>query len=453
MKLWSLFLLLAACKGERPAPADSDPTWHGDVAPILEARCVGCHQAGGIGPFDLSDAATAMAMADALVESVEAGRMPPWLAQNTPDCSVERPWKDDLRLSAEELDTLRSWAEAGAPLGDPSHAAPLPEPPDLRLEGASQELTFLTPYTVQGEVDDFECFVLDPGLTEDVWVDGVEFVAGNAVVDHHALIMADLDAVAAEHDDEGHFDCDSLPDGYLMSAWVPGAVPMVPPAGTAMYLPAGARIVVQMHYHPSSTGPEQDQSMVRLRYSAETPEYAAVQVMPGNYDEQEEDGSGLQPGPADTDGPEFRIPAGAQGHTEEQIYIHDVDIDLPIFNLASHMHYVGTGMQVRLDRAAPEGDEPSSECLLETPTWNFNWQRSYAYDVPIEELPVVRKGDKLHLDCIYDNSLSNPFVAANLEERGQSAPSDVYLGESTTEEMCLGLIGVLIDPALVKLIY
>lgn len=30
------------------------PTWHADVAPIVEGRCASCHDAGGIGPFPLT---------------------------------------------------------------------------------------------------------------------------------------------------------------------------------------------------------------------------------------------------------------------------------------------------------------------------------------------------------------------------------------------------------------
>ena len=46
--------------------------------------------------------------------------------------------------------------------------------------------------------------------------------------------------------------------------------------------------------------------------------------------------------------------------------------------------------------------------------------------------------------CTYNNSMSNPFVAAALAEQGLDGPVDVYLGEETLDEMCLGVMGVAI---------
>lgn len=89
---------------------------------------------------------------------------------------------------------------------------------------------------------------------------------------------------------------------------------------------------------------------------------------------------------------------------------------------------------------------PSKECLVETPAWDFNWQRIYVYDAPVEKLPVIRAGDKIRLRCQYDNSLDNPFVAEALKEQGKSAPADVVLGEETLDEMCLALVQILYTP-------
>lgn len=82
-------------------------------------------------------------------------------------------------------------------------------------------------------------------------------------------------------------------------------------------------------------------------------------------------------------------------------------------------------------------DQPAQECLLQTPGWNFEWQRFYEYDARIEDLPFVMSGDTFKLTCKYDNSMANPFVREALAEQGLDAPREVVLGDETLDEMCL----------------
>jgi hypothetical protein len=152
----------------------------------------------------------------------------------------------------------------------------------------------------------------------------------------------------------------------------------------------------------------------------------------------------LQAGPNDPeDGVEFRIPAGAQGHTETMTFrVPPTVPEAWIWAVGTHMHYVGTDMSVRLAHASPAAGEPDEECLLETPEWDFDWQRGYLVDAPFDDLPRARSGDLLTLSCTYDNSMNNAKVAEALEAQGLSEPRDVVLGENTLDEMCLGAFGI-----------
>ena len=85
----------------------------------------------------------------------------------------------------------------------------------------------------------------------------------------------------------------------------------------------------------------------------------------------------------------------------------------------------------------PGKAQPADECLLHTPYYDFSWQRGYVYDLPIEDLPIVRPGDRLNMRCTYNNSLENPAVSKALSESGISAPIEVVLGDETLDEMCL----------------
>ena len=64
------------------------------------------------------------------------------------------------------------------------------------------------------------------------------------------------------------------------------------------------------------------------------------------------------------------------------------------------------------------------------------------YDAPLDQVPTAKPGDFLFMRCTYDNSMSNPYVVDALEEQGLDAPVDVFLGEETLDEMCLGVFGV-----------
>src|SRR5262249_52848876 len=117
------------------------------------------------------------------------------------------------------------------------------------------------------------------------------------------------------------------------------------------------------------------------------PEYKVTWIEVGNYKIMEPGGDGLQPGPNDRNGVEFFIPAGAKGHIEAMkttLPRADANQDVRLYAVGPHMHYVGTDMRINLSRPNPVSGEPAEECLIETPTWNFNWQRVYAYDAPIE---------------------------------------------------------------------
>ena len=79
------------------------------------------------------------------------------------------------------------------------------------------------------------------------------------------------------------------------------------------------------------------------------------------------------------------------------------------------------------------------------PEWDFAWQRTYTYDAPIEELPVLRPGDTMTIRCTYDNTMDNPAVADALEVLGLPGPVEVQLGESTVDEMCLVGLQVIVE--------
>jgi hypothetical protein len=302
---------------------------------------------------------------------------------------------------------------------------------------------------VQGGRDVFRCFPLPYEFAQESWLTGVQVVPGNGKVVHHVLVWLDPLRKGQElAGAEGSYQCfgaPGFPNTKLLGAWAPGATAAETPPDTAIRVPAGSRVVINIHYHPGSN-PESDLSAVDLRWSTNKPRFEALLALPGNASTAQR---GLLPGPGDPDtGPAFVIPPGSRDHTEAMDIVIPKELIVPakIFAVATHMHYVGTDMRVEIDRskrtAGAPAKEPAQECLLETPRWDFHWQRGYSYAAPFDDLPTVQAGDVLKLRCRYDNSMQNRFVAAALAEQGLKEPREVRLGEQTLDEMCLGALGI-----------
>jgi hypothetical protein len=438
-------LVVVGCDGTAGPPA---PTWYKDVAPLVSACCTGCHRAGGVGPFSLTDPETARRYAPAMVAQVQAGFMPPWHASETDQCQPRHPFQGDPRLSVAEKSLLESWAAAGAPLGDASKAAALPAPPSRDLVDKSERVTMTVPYLVQGGRDVFRCFSLPYQFAEESWLTGLQVVPGNGKVVHHVLVwLDDQQKGAALAGAEGSYQCFGAP-GYpakLLGAWAPGAVPVESPPDTAIRIPKGSKIIINVHYHPTPD-PQSDLSSLDLRWTTTPPRFEAVLALPGNAANAK---AGLLPGPDDPPtGPAFVIPPGVRDHTEDMEVVIPNAAVVPgrIFTVATHMHYVGVDMRLEIDRSKRTGgappNEPAQECLLETPHWDFHWQRGYTYDAPFDQLPTMQAGDVLRLHCRYDNTMQNRFVAAALAEQGLTEPREVHLGEQTLDEMCIAGLAV-----------
>src|SRR5262245_61681278 len=62
----------------RPAGAHRGSPRFADVAPVFNTKCSGCHTAGGIAPFSLTDPDQARTHAALIKSMTRAGAMPPW---------------------------------------------------------------------------------------------------------------------------------------------------------------------------------------------------------------------------------------------------------------------------------------------------------------------------------------------------------------------------------------
>ncbi len=418
--------------GSESGSAAMRPDWVHDVAPLVALHCNGCHVDGSIAPFALDTYEAAAPWAEAIAQQVEQRLMPPWHAVETEECAPPFPFVHDARLADDEVQTLLDWVTLGAPQGDPADAVPLPTPPSLDLADPQVTVAMggaveLAPTATQR--DFFHCLSFDPGNTTDVYLDGLQVIPGNDAIVHHVLIFVDTEATSASWPDGISENCgggSGVSSATLVGGWVPGSLPIETPEGVGIQLPAGARLVFNMHYHAATSEPATDEgTSLALRWSTTLPHWVGSFQLIG------------APGGGDIVDPPFTIPAGEKAHIEEvELVVPDLGLpEVRIFSIANHMHKVGVDMRTTLVRGGEES------CMLQTPRWDFDWQRLYRYDAPMEELLEVSPGDRIKVRCTYDNTMDNHSLVEALGEIGATEPQQVSLGEGTLDEMCLAGIG------------
>ena len=372
---------------------DAPVTYANQIARIFQKRCVECHRSGDIAPFELTDYQEVVGWAEMIDEVVREGRMPPWHAD-----PAHGQFANDRSLSDEEKALIHRWVADGAPQGDPQQLPALrefvagwqlPREPDLVLHITDE------PYQVQAEGEvKYQWFTVDPGFKEDKWLTAAEIQPGNRAVVHHILAFSRKAGEARRF---------NVRDGFL-AGYVPGLRPRPFPKGMAKLIPAGSKLVFQVHYTP--IGSEQlDRSRIGLIFA--DPAEVTYQV-------QTTQALNLA----------FEIPPHAANH-EVIGTSPSAPRDVLLLSLMPHMHLRGKAF--RYDARYPNG---TTETLLNVPHYDFNWQTSYR----LLEPKALPKGTRIHCVAHYDNSednLNNPD------------PTDtVRWGDQTWEEMMIGYFDV-----------
>lgn len=466
-----------ATSDAQPEPASAGPTWHQHIAPLVAAKCSSCHKTGGIAPFSLETYDGAKPFAARMALAVEAGTMPPFLAQDTADCKPKQRWQNDLRLSSEEKELFRDWSDADAPEGDPETAAAITPPASVELEREDVIIPLPSEIVIEGERDLHVCVVADPKLSKDEYVVGRFLTAGNAKVLHHVVShviepgTVDDNGRArgrtkAELEQEilrekgvgigGAYPCFGSPGltnvtTQVLDTWGPGSLPNLAPPNAGQPVTKESLVLLDLHYHPTGTTERDSATKLSLMLARDKPQYVARSVVLGNFERATTiitpTGAGgigdlvLQPGESKA---EFLIPANAKEHVEDMTWRWILPlISARITAIATHMHYVGRAMRVSLQHAAPNAGEDPEECLIETPEWDFNWQRSYAFDAAYESLPEVRNDDVMKLHCEFDNSTDHPALVQALQNQQIASPVDVHLGNDTLDEMCATIVDIM----------
>ena len=360
------------------------PTFVDDVAPILHANCVSCHQPDEIGPMSLRTYREVRPWARSIARAVEHRDMPPWDAD-----PGYGPWANDISLSDDEIAAITHWAANGAPRGEgdePVYAEP--EKASEWTFGEPDWVYEFDPHDVAAEgPDEFLDIPIKTGFDEDRWIRAIEVQAGDRTVLHHFILWR-----AGTNN--------PVQEGWV-GAWGAGIRPQHFPPGTGRLLPKGSDLIGDFHYHPTGEAAT-DRTRVALWFAEpEEVERELVNLWIVNN--------------------KFNIPAGEANYRAQATHVFDRDVVVRSFT--PHMHYRGKSMTYTA--FLPSGEQKE---LLSVSRYDFNWQTSYDLAEPLR-LPA---GTRIEVRASFDNSAENPS--------NPDPTVDVTWGADSTDEMLIGFI-------------
>jgi hypothetical protein len=324
--------------------------------------------------------------ARAIKEKVVERVMPPWHAD-----PHYGEFANDRRLSEQEVQTIARWVDQGAKEGNAKDLPPTPKFVEGWNIGTPDAIFYLPeayPVPASGVVE-YKYFSVPTNFKEDMYIQAAEIRPGERGVVHHIIVFAQ----------------NGTEPQRLIVGYAPGEQPASISPGYARKIPAGSKLIFQVHYTPNGT-PALDRSYVGFKFAKEKPkaEMLTRPVMNAR----------------------FAIPPGDPNYKVESTYTFTQDSH--VHSLMPHMHLRGKDFEFRI--TYPDGQ---SRVILSVPRYDFAWQSYYILKEPL----AAPKGSRL--DCVahFDNSEKNKF--------NPDPKKEVRWGDQTWEEMMIGWISYTID--------
>jgi hypothetical protein len=325
-----------------------------------------------------------------------------------------------MHLPPEAKDLLAKWIDLGKPLGN---EADLVTVPAVATELENPDLTITIPKAYSPTFEDetnpgneYRCFYLEHGRDEDFFITGMAPNIDQTKIAHHIVIAKGKKADVRDKykTDEGWSCIDgegtNVLDG-MIAGWAPGTVPFKFEEGMGMRMGADEAFILQMHYFANDEDAVEAGDQSGYDFTTTTEVDREILMYP----------LGTQ---------SFKIPAGAENHTESMSFTLPNGIYARAHGTFPHMHILGSGYRLWLEH--PDGTET---CAAQSDRWDFDNQITYMFDESI----LLQGGDKIRFECSWNNSKSNPA-------RIHDEPRDTYYGERTDEEMCFAFTFLSLGP-------
>ena len=327
-------------------------------------------------------------------------RMPPWFIEK--NVGIQE-FKDDPSLTPEEISTIASWVENGAPRGNPE------DMPDVTF--ASQEWTIGEPdliisspsMTLPAVAPDFYGRVgpSPSGLMEDRYVKAVEFrevrhqteneaLQGETVdrksgdlnffVVHHAVVMA----TPGPEEGSGSGSSGSAEGrrgGLFNVVWELGQNATLYPDTLGVKLPKGSALNFDLHTHSIGT---------KAKFSIDV----AFKLHPSGYVPKYTTAGSFNSLTYDLD-----IPGDKETVIEALYPMARAGM---VLSFEPHLH--SSGRRMCVEALHPSGYQETLNCA----GYNHNWVKVYHYQDDVA--PLLPAGTVIKVTALYDNTAANPRV-------------------------------------------
>ncbi|MFN7981368.1 MAG: hypothetical protein U0Q11_05880 [Vicinamibacterales bacterium] len=378
-----------ATRAQSPAPArGAEVTYSKDIAPILQRSCLQCHNPDGGAPMSLTTYEEVRPYARAIKTRTamgpHAGVMPPWFIEK--NIGIQR-YKGDISLSDAEIKRIATWADSGAPRGNPADlppaiAKPMGEDgwllgkPDLVVKGPEIFVPAVAPDS-WGDVGN-----APTGLVEDRYVKSVEVrevndipraegtkTVGGRFVFHHMNYESSVEGQPGTSTSWPIHEIGRNPDQF------PDSAGRLLAAGSILHLNASH---VHANGHDTHAHLEFGFKFFPKGY---TPKYKRSGVLLGNGNDLD-----IKPNQANQ---EIHAFATLTEHTK-------------IIAFEPHLHAQG----VRMCLEAIWGMNIQQ---LTCTGYDHNWVKQYIYED--DAAPILPKGTILHLTGFLDTTAGNKNMA------------------------------------------
>jgi hypothetical protein len=382
--------------------AQGQVTFTKDVAPIFAEHCQICHRANTFAPMSLMTYQEARPWAKSIKAKVAAREMPPWFIDK--NVGIQH-FSNDVSLSDQDIATIVKWVDNGAVEGNPKDMPAARKFPDEQVwQIGKPDLIVNLPKDVVVKAkapDQWPDILVDPGLTEDRYVEAVQIIPtkGRQVIHHIRTSLVDPDA-STRHSGQldGNVALEAGEMGVFLNEYAIGKGGDVFREGAGRLIKAGTKVNFQFHLHSSG---------------AETPTNVALglKLYPKGYV------------------PKHAITSLTVGVNEIDLRPHAADVRsdayMPLIKPARllsfqpHMH--NRGKAECLEAIYPNGKTEMLSCAR----FLFNWHLNYVYDE--DSAPLLPAGTILHSIMWHDNTANSKF--------NPDPDAQITWGERTVDEM------------------
>ena len=323
------------------------------------------------------------------------------------------------------------------------------------------------PVGQNGGTDDYHCFLIDPKVSQDSLITQVQFQPGQRAMLHHAIMFLvgkqDLPAALSIDKSGTGWPCfggtglgsnfSSFLTSPWLSSWAPGRDKDIMPVGFGTPIAKGDQIVLQLHYNllavtsgkiPTdqskvliSTVPAKNSKLKTLytELVAAPVELACPKGVTGYLCDRGKSLVDLarrtsQSSAMESEGLNLICGHNPVNPTPSTTSTCDKKITQNelVVKATPHMHLLGRSLKMTLNPGTA-----GEKILLYRPNYNFDDQSPTVLQKPI----ALKIGDTVRIECTYD-----PTLRGLLPQLKNLPPRYVTWGEGSSDEMCLGALGV-----------